>query len=77
MLVYRRGRLVKSGPGLAFWFRPLAIGIAEIPIDDRELQVLFHGRTADFQDVTVQAVVMNRLAGIPYPLWAPLPRTAA
>jgi regulator of protease activity HflC (stomatin/prohibitin superfamily) len=61
VLQYRNGRLVRSGPGLAFWFLPLATGLAEIPIDDRELQVLFHGRTVDFQDVTVQAVVTYRV----------------
>lgn len=62
VLQYRRGRLVRSGQGLTFWFQPLNTGIAEVPIDDRELPVLFHGRTSDFQDVVVQAVVTYRIA---------------
>lgn len=57
----RRGKLVQDGPGLAFWFRPLAAAMSEIPLDDRELPVLFHARTADFQDVAVQATVTYRI----------------
>jgi regulator of protease activity HflC (stomatin/prohibitin superfamily) len=32
-----------------------------VPVDDRELAVLFHARTADFQDLTVQASVTFRV----------------
>ncbi|WP_037604463.1 SPFH domain-containing protein [Streptacidiphilus rugosus] len=56
----RRGRMVHQGPGQAFWFRPLTAVLAEVPIDDRELPLLFHTRTSDFQDVTVQASVTYR-----------------
>ncbi|GAB3269638.1 SPFH domain-containing protein [Kineosporia babensis] len=58
----RRGRTVHSGPGQAFWFRPLSAALSEVPIDDRELGLLFHARTADFQDVSVQATVAYRMA---------------
>ena len=57
----RNGRLVHDGPGQAFWFRPLAAALSEVPIDDREQPLLFHGRTLDFQDVTVQATVAYRV----------------
>jgi len=57
---WRRGRLVRSGAGLAFWFRPLLSALSVIPVDDRELPLLFHARTADYQDVTVQAAVAFR-----------------
>ena len=56
----RNGKAAHSGTGRSFWFRPLAAAISEIPIDDRELPLLFHARTADFQDVTVQATVGYR-----------------
>ena len=62
VLRYRRGKVVASGRGVAFWFRPMTAGIAEIPTDDRELQLVFHGRSADFQDVTVQGFVTYRIA---------------
>lgn len=61
ILHYRRGALVRSGRGLAFWFVPLSSSIAEIPCDDRELPFLFHGRSSDFQDVTAQGVVTCRV----------------
>src|SRR5690242_8460254 len=56
-----RGKVVHDGPGLAFWFRPLTAAMSEVPLDDRELPLLFHARTADFQDVTVQASVTYRI----------------
>ena len=58
----RNGTLLHDGPGQAFWFRPLKAALSEVPIDDREQPLLFHGRTLDFQDVTVQATVTYRVA---------------
>lgn len=57
----RRGRLVHDGTGLAFFFRPLAAVLSEVPVDDRELPLLFHARTADFHDLTVQTSVTFRV----------------
>ncbi len=57
----RNGKLVKDGTGLSFWFRPLTAVLSEVPVDDRELPLLFHARTADFQDVTVQLTLTYRL----------------
>jgi regulator of protease activity HflC (stomatin/prohibitin superfamily) len=58
----RNGKLVHDGAGQAFWFRPLTAALSEIPVDDREQPLLFHGRTLDFQDVAVQATVTYRVA---------------
>jgi regulator of protease activity HflC (stomatin/prohibitin superfamily) len=58
----QRGRVVREGPGLAVWFRRLTASVSEVPIDERELPLVFHGRTADFQDVVVQATVTFRVA---------------
>jgi len=58
----RKGTLVHDGPGQAFWFRPLTAALSEVPVDDREQPLLFHGRTLDFQDVAVQATVTYRVA---------------
>ena len=57
----RNGRIIHASTGAAFWFRPLSAAISEVPVDDRELPLLFHARTSDFQDVTVQATVTFRL----------------
>lgn len=60
-LYFKKGKLARAGRGLAFWFRPLPAAIAEVPLDDRELPFLFHGRTADFQEAVVQGVVAYRI----------------
>jgi regulator of protease activity HflC (stomatin/prohibitin superfamily) len=61
VLRYRRGKLVKSGRGLSFFFRPMNTSIAEVPVDNRDLPFLFHGRSRDFQDVTVQGSITFRV----------------
>jgi len=57
----RHGRVAREGAGLSFWFRPLSAVLSEIPVDDRELPLLFHARTADFQEVTTQVTVTFRV----------------
>ncbi|MHC3473066.1 SPFH domain-containing protein [Streptomyces sp. 7R007] len=59
---HRGGRLLHEGTGLSFWFRALTASLSEVPVDDRELAMTFHARTADFQDVSVQATVTYRIA---------------
>lgn len=61
VLHYKGERLVRSGRGLAFWFMPLSSSIAEVPVDDREVSLIVHGRSADYQDVAVQGVVTYRV----------------
>ncbi len=57
----RDGRTIRAGVGASFWFRPLSAVLNEVPVDDRELPLLFHARTSDFQDVTVQSTVTYRV----------------
>jgi regulator of protease activity HflC (stomatin/prohibitin superfamily) len=49
-----------AGAGTAFWFRALSAALSEIPIDDRELPLMAHARTADLQDVAVAVTVSFR-----------------
>jgi len=62
VLRYRKGRLLQSGTGLAFWFYPMNAAVAEVPTDGRELPFLVHGKSADFQDVAVQGEIHYRIA---------------
>ena len=62
VLRYHGGDLRAGGAGAAFWFRPINSAVAEVPIDDRELPFLFHARSADFQQLTVQGVITFRIA---------------
>src|SRR2546423_3071516 len=57
----RAGKTRHTGSSQSFWFRPLSAVLSEVPIDDRELPLLFHARTVDFQDVSVQATLTYRL----------------
>lgn len=62
VVLQRNDRVVREGRGLSFFFQPLWDSIAEIPVDDRELSFVVHGRSADYQDVTFQAVFLWRAA---------------
>lgn len=57
-----RGKVRHEGTGQAFWYRPLTAVLSEVPVDDRELPLLFHARTSDFADITVQATVTFRVS---------------
>lgn len=56
------GTVKQEGVGIRFWFRALNTEVSEVPIDERELPLMFHGRTEDFQDVSVQATITYRLS---------------
>ncbi|WP_439661528.1 SPFH domain-containing protein [Lentzea sp. HUAS TT2] len=56
----KSGKVIHEGTGLSFWFRPRTAVLSEVPVDDRELPMLFHATTHDYQDVTVQLTVTYR-----------------
>ena len=58
----RGGTVRTAGAGASFWFNPRTAALSEIPLDDREQALLFRARTADFQEITVQATVNYRVA---------------
>ncbi|HSN91369.1 MAG TPA: SPFH domain-containing protein [Anaeromyxobacteraceae bacterium] len=61
VLHFRNARLARDGRGLAFFFWPHQTSIVEVPVDDREMPIVFHGRSSDFQAVTVQGVLTYRV----------------
>lgn len=56
----RGGKVVNEGPGQSFWFRPRTSSISELPLDERELPLIFRDRTNDFQEIAVQASITYR-----------------
>lgn len=56
------GQVRHSSAGASFWFRPLTAAISEVPIDDRQQEVLARVRTADLQEVTAPGTVTFRFA---------------
>lgn len=57
----RNGRVVHEGLAQSFWFHPLSAILSEAPVDERELPLLFHARTSDFQDVVVSTTITYRI----------------
>jgi hypothetical protein len=58
---YRRGRIVKEGPGLAFYFVNRTTSIDVIPLSSTESPFMFEQITADYQPVTIQGQVIFRI----------------
>jgi len=48
-LLWKGGKLRRSGRSLSFWFQPLSANLAEVPLDDRELAFIFHARRPTFR----------------------------
>ncbi len=62
VIQYGKGRVLQSGRGLVFWFRPETASIAEVPMDDREMALFVKSRSQDFQTVAVQGTLTWRVA---------------
>lgn len=62
ILHYRKGRLVREGAGLAYWFNPLSAALAQVPVEDCEATFLLKERTKDLQEVSAQVTVTYRFA---------------
>jgi len=62
VLHYHRGRLVREGPGLTFfYFRP-ATTIVAVPLASADVPFAFNEVTADFQAVTLRGQLTYRVA---------------
>lgn len=59
---YQGGRIRRTGPGLAYWFRPLSAAVVELPVQDCETTFLIRERTSDFQEVMVQCTLVYRIS---------------
>lgn len=62
ILHYRRGRLVRQGVGLAYWFSPLSAAVAQVPAEDCDATFLLQERCADSQVATVQCTLVYRVS---------------
>lgn len=62
ILHYRKGRLVRRGAGLAYWFNRWSAAVAQLPVEDCETTFVLRERSSDFQEVVVQCTVAYRIA---------------
>jgi len=61
VIQYRRGRMVREGAGLAFfYFAPTSV-IVEVPLASVDVPFVFNEVTADFQDATIQGELTYRV----------------
>jgi len=62
VLQYKRGRVVREGAGLSFFYLAPTTSLVLVPINSVDLLLIFEEVTADFQTVTVQGQITYRIA---------------
>jgi len=61
LLQYRRGKIVREGVGLAFFYYAPSTSLVTIPIGSTDVPFIFEEPTADYQTVTLQGQVTYRV----------------
>ncbi|TAL13598.1 MAG: SPFH domain-containing protein [Aquabacterium sp.] len=62
LMQFRRGRLVREGAGLAFFYYAPTSVLVSVPVGSQDRPFMLELLTADFQSVTVQGQVSFRVA---------------
>lgn len=62
VVVTKKGRAVRRGRGLSFWFYAPSTSIVKVPLESRSVPFLFEELTRDFQTATVQGDLVYRIA---------------
>lgn len=62
VLQYKRGKVVRQGAGLSFFYFAPTTSLILIPIGSMDVPFIFEEVTADFQEVTVQGQLTYRVA---------------
>jgi hypothetical protein len=61
VIKYRKGKIVKEGAGLSFFYYAPTTSIVAIPLSSSDAPFMFEQITADFQTVTIQGQVIYRV----------------
>lgn len=62
LMHFKRGKMVRQGPGLSFLYFAPTSSLVRIPLGSRDVPFIFEDVTADFQEVTVQGQLTYRIA---------------
>src|SRR5580765_6518157 len=62
LLQYRRGKIVREGVGLAFFYYSPTTSLVVVPVASMDAPFIFEETTADFQTVTIQGQVTYRVS---------------
>jgi hypothetical protein len=61
LLQYRRGKVVREGLGLSFFYYAPTTSLVAVPVGSADVPFIFEETTADFQAVTIQGQVTYRV----------------
>jgi hypothetical protein len=62
LLQYRRGKIVREGVGLSFFYYSPTTSLIAVPVASTDTPFIFQETTADFQTVTIQGQVNYRVS---------------
>jgi len=62
LLQYRKGKLVREGTGLSFFYFAPTTSLVSIPVASVDMPFIFEEVTADFQEITIQGQVTYRVS---------------
>lgn len=62
LLQYRKGKVVREGAGLAFFYYSPTTSLVAVPIASTDMPFIFEETTADFQTITIQGQVTYRVS---------------
>ena len=65
VLQYRKGKLIREGAGLAFFFFAPTSSLVRIPMASVDVPFIFYEVTSDFQEITVQGQLTYRISDPP------------
>lgn len=61
VLLYKRGELVREGPGLAFFYFAPTASLVRVPMASVDVPFILNEVTCDFQEVTIQGQLAYRV----------------
>ncbi|WP_404420507.1 SPFH domain-containing protein [Nibricoccus sp. IMCC34717] len=61
LLQYKKGKLVREGAGLAFFYYAPITSLVSVPTASNEVPFIFEETTSDFQKVTIQGQITYRV----------------
>src|SRR5271169_152095 len=62
LLQYQRGKIVRQGNGLSFFYFAPATSLVAVPIASTDIPFIFKEVTADYQDITIQGQAVCRVS---------------
>ena len=59
--VIKKGRVVKKGRGLSFWFYKPSTSIITVPLETKNVPFMFEELSSDYQTLTIQGDLIYKI----------------